>query len=56
MANHRLVGKRRDQFDLLVREGFDRLACQEQHPDRLSQAKEGNAKEGPVSGRFLQLR
>ena len=54
-GDHGLVGEGRDQFDLLVGEGLDRLACQEQHPDRLPQAKQGNAKEGPVSGRFLQL-
>ncbi len=55
-GDHGLIGEGRDEFDLLVCKGFDGLSCQEQHPDRLPQAKEGNGKEGPVSDRFLQLR
>ena len=46
--DHRLVGERGDEFDLLVGEGPDGRAGQRQHADRHSLAQQRHAQRSPV--------
>src|SRR3974377_2383733 len=55
-GDHRLIGERGDQFDLLGGEWINRIARQEQYANRSSLAQERNAKYGAIAPAFLSLK
>src|SRR5215467_13703641 len=53
--NYGLVGKSADQVDLLLREGSDRAARQEEHANRRPFAQEWNSQRGAETSTLLRL-